>query len=170
MDPFRTRHKDVVFANGGGLRPRQPPPPLFFKAVQACFQEHRTMNKTCTKHKIVFVFSKLIIEAVCFQLGRCVLVVFMLRNIALGIILPAKSRHKDVVFANGGGGCPPNPAFFPRMQGSVHNNLAPQIPLEGDARCEIPLYSCNCSYPEPKTPKARTLKPVKPQSPKDVKP
>ena len=25
MNPLRTRHNDVVFANGGGLRPPQPP-------------------------------------------------------------------------------------------------------------------------------------------------
>ena len=31
--------KDVVFANGGAA--------LSFSAVQTCFQEHRTINKTC---------------------------------------------------------------------------------------------------------------------------
>ena len=29
MNPLRTRHNDVVFANGGGLRPPQPPPLSF---------------------------------------------------------------------------------------------------------------------------------------------
>ena len=29
MNPLRTRHNDVVFANGGGLRPPQPPRCLF---------------------------------------------------------------------------------------------------------------------------------------------
>ena len=49
MNPLRTCEKDVEFANGG-LRP-PPTPSLSFWAVQACFQEHRTMNKTCVKHK-----------------------------------------------------------------------------------------------------------------------
>ena len=29
MNPLRTRHDDLVFANGGGLRPPQPPRCLF---------------------------------------------------------------------------------------------------------------------------------------------
>ena len=45
---IRTRDKDFVFANGGAAPP--PTPPLCFYAVQACFQEHRTMNKNWFKH------------------------------------------------------------------------------------------------------------------------
>ena len=37
---------------GGGFA--SPNPPLSFQAVQACCQEHRTMNKTCIKHKNCF--------------------------------------------------------------------------------------------------------------------
>ena len=48
MDLLRTRDKDFVFANGGAAPP--PTPPLSFYAVQACFQEHRTMNKNWFKH------------------------------------------------------------------------------------------------------------------------
>ena len=56
MNPLRTRHKDVVFANGGAAC--APQPPLSFSAVQACFHEHRTMNKTCIKHKTVLELLK----------------------------------------------------------------------------------------------------------------
>ena len=46
MDPLRTHDTDIVFANGGGY----PPP---FYAVQACFEEHRTINKSCLKQIVV---------------------------------------------------------------------------------------------------------------------
>ena len=41
--------KTLCLQMGGGLPP-PPTPPLSFYAVQACFQEHRTMNKNCFKH------------------------------------------------------------------------------------------------------------------------
>ena len=45
MDLLRMHDKDVVFANGGAA--------LSFSAVQTCFQEHRTINKTCFARIIV---------------------------------------------------------------------------------------------------------------------
>ena len=57
VDPLRTRHKDVVFASGGGgglLGCASPNPPAFFSSRA----EHRTMNKTCIKHKTVLELFK----------------------------------------------------------------------------------------------------------------
>ena len=75
MNPLRTRHNDVVFANwgGGGLRP-PPTPPLSFYAVQACFQEHRTLNKTCIKHETVLEPVKTHHKGSLFAEGGCVIV------------------------------------------------------------------------------------------------
>ena len=42
VDPLTKSEKDVVFANGG--------PRFLLNAVQTCFQEHHTINKTCFKH------------------------------------------------------------------------------------------------------------------------
>ena len=47
MTPFRTRDKDVVCANGGGGLHPPSKPPVSFYAVQAFFQEHCIINKTC---------------------------------------------------------------------------------------------------------------------------
>ena len=57
MAPFRTRDKDVVCANGGGgCAP--PTPPVSFYAVQAFFQEHCIINKTCFARIIVIDLFK----------------------------------------------------------------------------------------------------------------
>ena len=40
MNPLKTRHNDVVFANGGGLRPSQPPPCCLFKPCP-CKTHHK---------------------------------------------------------------------------------------------------------------------------------
>ena len=64
MDPLRTRDKDIVFANGGGAAPPPPtPPPLSFYAVQACFEEHRTINKNCLKQIVVIGLFKPFMQA-----------------------------------------------------------------------------------------------------------
>ena len=81
MDPHRTRHKDVVFANGGGgggLRPPPTPlpPRLSFQAVQACVQEHHTMNKTCTKHKTVLELFTAHLTGILFAKAGCVIVLW----------------------------------------------------------------------------------------------
>ena len=52
---------------GGGLRPSTPP--LSFYAVQACFQKHRTINKTCFTSIIVIELFKPIMLAVHLQTG-----------------------------------------------------------------------------------------------------
>ena len=58
--------KMLCLQMGGGLRP-PPTPALSFYAVQACFREHRTLNKTWFKH--IVVISKPIMQAVYLQMG-----------------------------------------------------------------------------------------------------
>ena len=65
MNPFRTRHKNVVFANGGGCQT----PPLSLQAVQAFFQKHPTMNKICIKHKIILELVKIHYKGILFVIG-----------------------------------------------------------------------------------------------------
>ena len=77
MDPFRTRHKDdYVCKWGGWFAP--PTPRLSFQAVQACCQEHRTMNKTCIKHKTVLELFKAHPNGVLFAKRGCVIVLYYL--------------------------------------------------------------------------------------------
>ena len=53
----------------GGAAP-PPTPPAFFCAMQAGFQENRTINKNCVKHVVVMAVFKVIIQAVCLQIVR----------------------------------------------------------------------------------------------------
>ena len=86
MDPLRTRHKDVVFANGG-------------------------------KHKIVLELFKTPHRGSLFPIGE-VLPLFLAVQHRFRYHLagkdrthmnPLRTRHSDVVFANGGGGAAPPP-------------------------------------------------------------
>ena len=119
MDPIRTRHKDVVFANGG--RPSPPTnPPLSFEAVQACFQEHNTMKKTCTKHKIVLELFKTHHRGSLFPIGEVVPLFLVVQHRFRYHLAgkdgthmnPVRTRHNDVVFANGGGAPQPPRCLF----------------------------------------------------------
>ena len=68
-----------------------PNPLAFFPAVQAWIQEHHTMNKTCTKHRIVLELKTHHIGSL-FPIGEGCHRFFMLCNIASGILLPAKTE------------------------------------------------------------------------------
>ena len=69
----------VVFESGGGCAPSPPqPPPLSFQAVQACFQEHRTIKKNCVRHMLASSFLPAKTE-------------------------PIRACDKDLVFASGKG-------------------------------------------------------------------
>ena len=63
---------------GGGLRPPPTPlpPRLSFQAVQACVQEHHTMNKTCTKHKTVLELFTAHLTGILFAKAGCVIVLW----------------------------------------------------------------------------------------------
>ena len=51
--------------------PPPPPTPRFFCAMQAVFQENRTINKNCVKHVVVVAFLSHM-QAVCLQMRGCV--------------------------------------------------------------------------------------------------
>ena len=74
------RELGVVFESGGGaaLPPPPNPPPLSFQAVQACFQEHRTIKKNCVRHMLASSFLPAKTE-------------------------PIRACDKDLVFASGKG-------------------------------------------------------------------
>ena len=71
------RELDVVFESGGGAAP-PPTPSLSFQAVQACFQEHRTIKKNCVRHMLASSFLPAKTE-------------------------PIRACDKDLVFASGKG-------------------------------------------------------------------
>ena len=54
--------KTLCLQMGGGAAP-PPNPPLSFYAVQACFEEHRTINKNCLKQIVVIGLFKPFMQA-----------------------------------------------------------------------------------------------------------
>ena len=118
MEPLRTRDKDIVFANREGLCPSQPN--AFFLCRAGRFLEHRTINKNCFKRIVVIDFVKSIMQAVFLCMGgglrspnprafQSVQEGFKYHPASnnRAYMDPLRTRDKDVVFANGGGLCPP---------------------------------------------------------------
>ena len=124
MAPFRTRDKDVVCANAGGLRP--PPTPQFsFYAVQACFQEHRTISKTgFTRTTVIELFNPTTLAVHLRTTGLRPPQpphFFKLYKATSSIILPAKTEPiwplserviKTTCVQMGGAAPPPTPPLF----------------------------------------------------------
>ena len=89
--------------------------------MQACFQEHHAMNKTCTKHRIGLELFKTHLHGILFPIAE----VRPQKKAEQGRFEyhpaskdrthmdPFRTRHNDVVFANGGGGAAlrPTPAL-----------------------------------------------------------
>ena len=96
--------KTLCLRMGGGCTPL-----LSFSARQACSQEHHTMNKTCTKHRLVSELISIHLNGILLPIEEVRPTFFKLSNVA-----SSQQRQN-----------PHGPAFFLSRAGLPFKNITP---------------------------------------------